>query len=65
MNTDSKPAEQWKQFAAAARLDIKDDELARILGPVEALFAGTRQALSQDLGFAPPVVLFRFPGEQR
>ncbi len=50
--------ERWKQFAAAAHIDISDDDLRAIAETLDRLFAGTREALKSDLGFTEPVLAF-------
>ena len=53
--------ERWKQFAAAAGLEIPDSEMETIAEPLERLSEAARRALEPDLGFTEPVICFRFP----
>ena len=54
-------AERWKRFAAAADLEIPDEEIEAITPTLDRITAATRQALEPDLGFTAPAVCFRLP----
>ncbi len=57
-------AERWKRFAAAADLEIPDEEIEAITPTLDRITAATRQALEPDLGFMGPAFCFRLPGEE-